>query len=509
MPVPTIRVAPRFLDAVERAGPGLTAGYYREIQDFRRRYESSRATVARPYDRAEQLKPHVVLEFKVGSGARMLGHWEPPVLTMLDAGNHEIVPTYETGWLPDALMNAVDLPEAHPVHGGLFGNAPEMRSQVYGAELDPNWIYFLADQQASAASKIRKAYKRANVNDPDLFVLVGGPGTGKTSILLKLLLDFKIDGIRPGIVMSDAVAAYASGGLGMSLAPFLVHVGADEHDALDRFDVLLFDDPGSLAEVDAALDAGIGEVRLVVVGFDPCQLDEDLWDEDFQAVLAKYSARHYELRTCYRQKENVGRATKRVMDRVAESTPFLDRTKIAGFKGGHELVYRIANNLRFVNRYGYERTYPNATEKDVQTEAKRIRKAPLWTHSVPLLVVVDRSCESGWQWTALLRDIPHQRVEFDPASRWSSLREIKGLEYQHVMLVINRVLFEELESGFEGSGQNVYHARRMLRIPFSRAKDSLITFVAESPSDRAETVDERRYREALTLLRNAARSEIH
>jgi hypothetical protein len=34
-----------------------------------------------------------------------------------------------------------------------------------------------------------------------------------------------------------------------------------------------------------------------------------------------------------------------------------------------------------------------------------------------------------------------------------------------------------VEGGFKGSGQSVYNERRLLRIPFSRAKDSIVTFV--------------------------------
>ena len=54
---------------------------------------------------------------------------------------------------------------------------------------------------------------------------------------------------------------------------------------------------------------------------------------------------------------------------------------------------------------------------------------------------------------------------------------IKGLEFQHVFLILDRATHDTLESGFEGSGVRVYDSRRLLRIPFSRAKDSLVTFV--------------------------------
>jgi hypothetical protein len=57
------------------------------------------------------------------------------------------------------------------------------------------------------------------------------------------------------------------------------------------------------------------------------------------------------------------------------------------------------------------------------------------------------------------------------------LELVKGLEFQHVFLVLAKELYDEIEHGFNGSGQSRYLARRLLRIPFSRAKDSLVSFV--------------------------------
>jgi hypothetical protein len=38
------------------------------------------------------------------------------------------------------------------------------------------------------------------------------------------------------------------------------------------------------------------------------------------------------------------------------------------------------------------------------------------------------------------------------------------------------VIFKQHDAGFEGSGRNLYEQRRLLRIPYSRAKDSLVLF---------------------------------
>jgi hypothetical protein len=502
-----VQAAPRFLEAVASAGPKMTDGYYREIGEFIKRHAEDPARVTALYDRVAHLKPDVVLEFEVGSGPRLLAHWAPPTLTVLDAGNHDIVGNYQHAWLQVAITKAVLLDgfNAGRRPWRIFGSNRDTRYEEYRRELHPDWVYDLADPQANAAASIRKAYTKSSVNNPKVFVLVGGPGTGKTSILVKVMLELQALGARPGFVVSDPVAKFIEAGLGRSIAWNRVDAAA----RLDDFQAVLYDDPATLADVDKMIDAAIGTCRVIAVGFDPCQLDEDVWDRHYQEILTRWQARAYELRSCYRQKENLGAASLRVMERVAESTPFLASGKVEAFRDGHELVYRISNNLRFPNKHGYEHTYIDANEADVRHEASRIRSTRMWEHATPVLVIADRSCELSWNWTSLLRDIRHDVVQFDPATQWSDLRAIKGLEFQHVLMAINRALFDELESGFEGSGQGVYHARRMLRIPFSRAKDSLVTFVVESPANRAESERDRALRQARAFLRDIARRESH
>ena len=64
----------------------------------------------------------------------------------------------------------------------------------------------------------------------------------------------------------------------------------------------------------------------------------------------------------------------------------------------------------------------------------------------------------------------------------SSVADMKGLEFQHVLMFLSPARFRGLTEQFDKSGKPEYNARRLLRIPASRAKDSLIIFVLEAPS---------------------------
>jgi hypothetical protein len=483
---PIILSAPRFADSFSGASASIQRLAYAEVHNFVRRYRAAPHLVANRYDRVEQLKPEVVVELELGGGPRLLGHWRPGVLTLLEIGEHDkAVPRYEKSWLQRELADAGPadrnfFPATSRVRRFFVSN-PDKRREMYGNEVDPGWIYVLTDQQRAVVAKIEQATKRSSKSKPLRFFIVGGPGTGKTSILTKLLIDLRAQGHKPGLIVSDEVAHMIeqSGAINLDKSRLDISDLIDPSTRASSFDVALFDDPQGVWAIERLCSIPEGLFRTVVIAFDPCQLDasEDLTTSMYEALVGILDAKPYELKVCYRQKENLGRAAKRVMDAVAASTPFLADRKIEEWKDEHSLVYRLSNDLKYPNHFGYEQIYEAGTLNDVKQELARIRSGPLWHHSAPLLLVVQAGTVGAkWTWPGLLKGIDYTFVELR-AEEYADLNAVKGLEFQHAFLVIGKSLFDELENGFKGTGQGRYHRRRLLRIPFSRAKDSLVTFV--------------------------------
>lgn len=83
-------------------------------------------------------------------------------------------------------------------------------------------------------------------------------------------------------------------------------------------------------------------------------------------------------------------------------------------------------------------------------------------------------------------ELPQLPIDWSRALAKSGIRSVvlgpeemanaKGVEFQHVFVAMYPELFDQLDNGFEGSGQRIYNHRRLLRIPFSRGKDSLVVF---------------------------------
>jgi hypothetical protein len=203
----TIRVAPRFTDRFAATSASMQRLGYGEVHTFVRRYSANPTQIAGQYDRVEHLKPDTVLELELGGGPRALGLWRPPVLTLLDIGGHDVVRKYERSMLAIQERTAQEAdrnfwPESALI-SGFFVSNPDRRVSQFGNEADPEWVYFLTDQQSGIVTSIAKAARRTTASNTRRYMIVGGPGTGKTSVLAKLLIQLRAEGRRPGLIASD------------------------------------------------------------------------------------------------------------------------------------------------------------------------------------------------------------------------------------------------------------------------------------------------------------------
>ncbi len=221
-----------------------------------------------------------------------------------------------------------------------------------------------------------------------------------------------------------------------------------------------------------------GEIRAAVIAFDPLQLGDALSDEEYERLVEEYGVHSYTLQSCYRQKENVGGVTKHVIDMIADSTPYLARGKIQRHREGHRVLTELANEIKFVNPAGYVQYYPDTQVIDIHYEVQRIlqNEWTLWKHHPGLLVIEGLS--DGYVLSDASNEAlaPLEKRGYVKRVSLKNLWEVKGLEFQHVFVFIDKELFHEVQNGFSGSGKKIYNQRRLFRIPFSRAKDSIVTF---------------------------------
>jgi hypothetical protein len=480
----TWQVTDRFLREYRRASPPLQMLAEQEVRRMQV-VGASRKDWMGEWRRLRGVA-ETVLELELGGGPRLLAHVGGRAVTLIAMGDHEVTTRYaRRGHLATELRRVEPLPagfSASPTDS-LFppaGRVAPERLAGFAGECAPDWLYFLDVAQSEICDGIVEAIEEVLAGDDGYTVdfIVGGPGTGKTSILLQLLkrlsdqVEQSGETWRVGLSLSDPVAEYVSTATGWPLDRS--RVLANQPGAVD---VLLVDDPRDPEEITAAARAvqTAGPLKAVVVAFDPLQLSHSLTDADYDAMVEAHEAEVWRLRDCYRQKEVVGSHALKIAKTVAESSPYLDETKQRRHAKAHRKLTNRANFLNFRNPSGYVVTHLDAALRDWREHLRWIaRQRPLWEHWPPLLMIVEDGIELPPEWVAVVdaAELVYERI------RLSELEAIKGLEYQHVVLVLSHERHADLEQGFSGSGRSLYDDYRLLRIPFTRAKDSIAVFVA-------------------------------
>jgi hypothetical protein len=344
----------------------------------------------------------------------------------------------------------------------------------FANEARPEWLYFLDDHQLQVVDAIVSALEDGLAGaTPSAHLLLGGPGTGKTSVLLQLLMRLSnsvVEGRETWDVRIDFGARlrdFVRASTGWDLSSICRPVTAE-----DPADILIVDDPHDTSQIERQANLlQIGALGALVVGFDPLQLKDSISDMDYGELRRRVEASEYVLSSCYRQKAEVGQLALRVADAVAASSPFLREDKRLAYKSDRSRLTALANAVEFVNPSGRVVVDEDADESAWSQYLIWISTLDLWRHWPPLLVVVDDLIQLPPSWSAAASNLKHEKVKL------SETEKIKGLEYQHVALVLAGSTYAAIRDGFSGSGQSVYNTYRLARIPFSRAKDSVATFV--------------------------------
>lgn len=479
----------RFRRAYRKASVSLQRLIEGATHDLVRRFREDPGRVKFSYDRLAHLQPQLgLLEVDISGANRMVANVEQDWVHLLDVGGHETVPRYTFG------KYQTDKHQKEPAHAGFWPDAlpdtlqfftrkPCESFAEFGNEYSSDWLYFLSAQQAEVlAETIEHVFSGlANAELPPVFI-VGGPGTGKTSILINVVKQFVELGMNASMLcsarMKDFIIASTPG-----VDETLLCCDAEDLN-LEHTNVLVVDDPDTTGQIVNQLNHWVACNRqlAVVIGFDPCQIlgfdslerTSGLADAVFDQLVECTQANVFGLDECYRQKENVGEATQKALRALSESTPFLADRKIVEFRNQHLGVNSLGRDFTFPNPHGYAQVYRTWSAEDITYEIHRIRDRPLWTHWYSSLIVVDDTYSTDLQ---NFRSIFANRGVHCEAVQLSNVSHIKGLEYQHVVAFISEATFLDLERGFQGSGQAKYAQYRLMRVPLSRPKDSLVIFV--------------------------------
>jgi len=479
----TVNASAAFSGTFKRAPSLLRSQLRGALKDFYINYTNSPNTFIKKYRPVKGLPSKEVREIRLTYGNRLLIIFKNSTLTLLDFGDHDIVSDYASKNKVKAdIINARCAPDEildWTQRQYLTFNEEE-EWKIFANEADPSWLSFLDKQQCGISQSILRDIQIASKNNKgwQFHLILGGPGTGKTSILMELFTRLIEIDLYPQIVVSDEVAEYLCASCFHNIDGWrtsLLQANQNQQNA----DILLVDDPLNKIEIDKYKYLAQDKIyKSVVVVFDPLQLIDKFTDDIYKKYEKLSSVKIHMLNTCYRQKEVVGRAAKRTLDAIAESNAFLIDDRVNEFSDSRKLITKLSNNLKFTNPSGRSRVHLNTTLEVITQEIERLFRGPrLWTHWPPLLVVIEDEKKivipRAWR-------EQFARIQYTKLIYMSESKKIKGVEFQHAYVFISRSMFEIITKGFKGSGQSKYEQRKLYRIPITRAKDSIVWFIVDN-----------------------------
>lgn len=433
----------------------------------------------------DSFKGQKVVKVAVTHGDRMVFKIEENRLVFLDLGNHDVMQDYanlSSAAKESNLLNALPAPNGFMKKVAVLLNESKSRSTNqlteisslfdltnfesdirwrFEEELDEKWINFLDETQLKIKDEIINALRHRS--DFSVHYLLGGPGTGKTIILLNLANQLANEGSAVSFESSINVKKYleSNGNLvpGFSCGP-----GPGV--------VLLIDDPGNNQELAMKIrHARTAGSKGVVVAIDPLQWTSNGEIQNFDSQFQKNNSKVYTLWVCYRQSRNIAtkaltfveKASKKALESYSKSIDLQMKETI-------EKYLNLSLGMEFVDYSGFFKIFETEWQERLIEQSNRIReRIDLWKHSPSLCIIYSPDILTNVKnfTKEVLKGINRKDVSFERVS------EIRGLEFQEVIFITSKEFWDGLLNTVIKNNRHNWENAVNLHLAFSRAKDGM------------------------------------
>ena len=336
----------------------------------------------------------------------------------------------------------------------------------FDEELNESWVLFLDEQQSKVANEIYKDLKSPEDKLKIHFIL-GGPGTGKTIVLLNIAIRLKNDGKAVSFQLSKEVLKYLnSGPTKVPGANFGPGPGV----------VLLVDDPADLQSMSGIIrQAKSTGCKAVVIALDPLQWHEKEMPETFEKIWSSNKNTTHKLDVCYRQSAGIAKKQLQLFTSLIEkNSRFLVEEKQRQEKVNLAPYLNLSLDMKFVDEAGRYKLYLSDTQQNFANEVERFRKREyIWKHTNPIAFIYHDDLSKEVKNYAKQYSLGLNRVEFN----FSDYKKTRGVEYQELFLFLDIGFWKKINDGQQGLKTSDWQQIACLHTLFSRPKDGLIIFV--------------------------------
>ena len=337
---------------------------------------------------------------------------------------------------------------------------------VYEEELDEGWIHYLDENQNKVVEDIMKELLSPNDNLKVHFIY-GGPGTGKTVVLLNLALRLEKLGRSVSFQLNDQVAKYLNRGrqkvpgINLGFAPGVT---------------VLVDDPASIDEfADAIRKAQANQCKALIIGFDPLQWHERKMEAKLKTICGKTDYTFSQLWICYRQSFGVAKKSIELTQAIFErSSRYLDKSKIMSEKVDLQEHLDLIQGMEFVDEAGRYIVYDHDLENSVKLEKNRYAaRIDVWRHSPSVCFIYEDNVAEKWR--PKIKSVYSGSNKLDVV--FSKYKAIRGVEFQEIAVFLSAQFWNKLNVGENGLNSEAWEKLTSLHTIFSRAKDSIVVYV--------------------------------
>ena len=438
----------------------------------------------------DSLKPWAVFKIALTSGDRLIFVLHSNKLILVDIGDHDVMQNY--AHLSSPVRNS-DIERMLPIPNNLLFEINEVAQSsskktnpnnlsigginlseqsiegdsrwLYEEELDERWVTFLDDEQFRISEELT-GFLSDREADFQVFLLMGGPGTGKTMILQNIAEKLDRKGRAVTLQMSDPVRKYLESG-GAKLPGLNLEVTEGT--------ILLIDDPETSRHLISDLRRGKSRgVRAVVIATDPLQWLEKQSLEDFEKIQESYKTSIFTLWTCYRQSLNVGKAAIDFTQEIINLQLSQQSTNFDKVDKDLEKYLDLSGGMEYVDDGGSFEIIRNFQEKHIEDILGNFRsRYDRWKHFSPICIVYD---------DPIPRQIRNQVKQFsDGLNRLevtlTQVSRIRGQEFQEMIVFLNESTWNRMHSSGQGSKTGTLEIALQLHIALSRPKDRLYIII--------------------------------
>ena len=410
-------------------------------------------------------------------------------LTLVDIGDHDVMDEYSRmprlarekdlhssrkadQWFLEEIENYISEPKKYLTErsiklGDILDDSMILSDSrwLYEAELNEDWIQFLDRDQSRVVDEILRSLSRTS-NEMKTIFLMGGPGTGKTVVLLNLATRLANLGRAVSFQLNPQVEKYLK--RGVQRVP-----GVNK--GFGPGVTVLIDDPLNIDEfADALRRARANKCSAVIIGFDPLQWHERKMEQKFRQICENNRYEYFPLWKCYRQSFGVGKKSHSVLERIyGNSSRFIHEEKQLAERIETQPYLDLTLGMEFVDQEGRYVVYKTQILKRLEEEEKRVRsRIDLWSHTPAVCFVFDDELIAEYRKLVDQQFKGINRVSY-PLSRY---REIRGVEFQELFLFTTKEFWSKVNEGEVGLGKHLWEKITSLHTIFSRPKDSLVIF---------------------------------